>query len=290
MNYRFILANSSSFSVVKMCRHLGVAKSGYYDWFNRPQSNRAAENEIILKEIKVINTTKYKDVYGAPRILKDLLVKGIKCSKNRVARIMKKAKIKSKIKKKWKATTNSKHNLPVAPNLLNQNFAAEKPNQVWTSDITYIWTDEGWLYLCVILDLFSRQIVGWAMDQTMKKELVLSALNQAIGRRNPEEGLIVHSDRGIQYASHLIRNFLINKKFKQSMSKKGDCYDNAVTETFFHSLKTEFIYFRKFKTRDEAKLEIFDYIETFYNRERRHSTLGYFSPVNYEKISLQKTA
>jgi putative transposase len=288
MKYCFIKENRSCFSVLKMCRYLKVSKSGYYDWFDRPESKHSQENKAILEEIKMIHNTKYKNAYGSPRVHRDLKERGFNCSKKRVARIMNKHNIKAKSKKKWKATTNSKHNLPIAANLLEQNFVAEKPNQVWTSDITYIWTDEGWLYLCVVLDLFSRKIVGWSMDKRMKKELVLTALKQAIGRRNPDKGLVFHSDRGSQYAAYAVRNFLKQKGFNQSMSKKGDCYDNAVTETFFHSLKTEFVFFRKFNTRDEAKLEIFDYIEIFYNRERRHSTLGYFSPATYEKIVLQK--
>jgi len=288
MKYRFISEYRSVFSVLKMCRYLDVSTSGYYDWLDRPESRRELENKAILEEIKLIHQTKYKDAYGAPRVHGDLKAKGFDCDKKRVARIMSKNDIKAKTKRKWKATTNSKHNLPVADNLLKQNFMADKPNQIWTSDITYIWTDEGWLYLCIVLDLFSRQIVGWSMDKRMKKELVLMALKQAIGRRNPDEKLTFHSDRGSQYAAYAVRKFLKQKNFKQSMSKKGDCYDNAVTETFFHSLKTEFVFFRKFKNRDEAKLEIFDYIEVFYNRERRHSTLGYFSPTEYEKIVLQK--
>ena len=290
MKYKFIRENRFLFSVLKMCRYLGVSKSGYYDWFDRPASTLKQENKAILEEIKGIHQTKYKDTYGSPRVHRDLLAKGFNCGKKRVSKIMSNNGIKAKTKKKWKATTNSKHNLPVAENLLKQNFVAENPNQVWTSDITYIWTTEGWLYLCVILDLFSRQIIGWAMDKTMKQELVLSALKQAMGHRNPGQGLIFHSDRGVQYAAHSVREFLTNKGFKQSMSKKGNCYDNAVTETFFHSLKTELVFFINFKTRAEAKTEIFDYIESFYNRERRHSFLDYFSPVEYEKLVLQKAA
>lgn len=290
MKYRFISEYRSDFSVWKMCRYLGASKSGYYDWLDRPESMRAQENRYILDEITMIHKTKYKDTYGSPRVHRELRVKGFNCSKNRVARIMSKNDIQAKTRRKWKATTNSKHNLPIADNLIKQNFIVDKPDKIWTSDITYVRTNEGWLYLCVVLELFSRKIVGWAMDKSMKKEIVLSALRQAIGRRDPGEGLIFHSDRGSQYAANAVRELLKQKKFKQSMSKKGDCYDNAVTETFFHSLKTEFVFFKRFKTRDEAKLEIFDYIETFYNRERRHSTLGYFSPANYEKIALQNTA
>lgn len=290
MKYSFITKYRSCFSVLKMCHYLDVSKSGYYDWIKRPESKRTLENRAILISIKDIRNSKYKKVYGAPRIHRELLAKNIVCSKNRVARIMRKNNIQAKTRKKWKASTYAKHKLPVANNLLKQNFVTDKPNNVWTSDITYIWTDEGWLYLCIVLDMFSRQIIGWSMDKTMKKELVLSALSLAIGRRNPSTGLIFHSDQGVQYASYAVRELLDVHGFKQSMSKRGDCFDNAVTETFFHSLKTEYVFFRKFKTRADAKTEIFEYIECFYNRERRHSFLDYFSPVEYEKIALQKVA
>ena len=290
MKYQFIYDNSSRFSVMKMCLILEVSKSGFYDWSKRPLSNRAKENIMIIERIKIISQNKNKRVYGSPRIHKDLIDSGIKCSKNRVARLMKKANISSVVKKKWKATTNSKHSLPVAQNLLNQNFHADKINEVWTSDITYIWTKEGWLYLCVILDLYSRKVIGWSMDKSMKIELVLKAIKQAIGRRGSREGVIFHSDRGVQYAAAFIQYFLKKNGFKQSMSRKGNCYDNAITESFFHTLKTEHVYFEDYKTRAEAMSSIFSYIEIFYNMERRHSSLGYISPDNYERIAKEKIA
>ena len=190
--------------------------------------------------------------------------------------------LSGKAKKKFKATTNSKHNLPVAENLLNQNFVAEKPNTVWASDITYIPTLEGWLYLVVILDLFSRQVVGWAMSDRLTSGFVVKALYQAIGRRHPASGCIFHSDRGIQYASTDFRDVLKVYGFIQSMSRKGNCYDNAVAESFFHTLKTEHVYEYRYETRAEARQSIFEYIEMFYNRQRRHSALGYRSPVSFE--------
>lgn len=290
MKYQFIYDKSSRFSVMKMCLILEVSKSGFYDWLKRSPSNRAKENTMIIERIKIINQNKSKRVYGSPRIHKDLIDSGIKCSKNRVARLMKKANISSVVKKKWKATTNSKHSFPVAKNLLNQNFNADKIDEVWTSDITYIWTREGWLYLCVILDLYSRKVIGWSMDKSMKKELVLKAIKQAIGRRGSNTGIIFHSDRGAQYAALFIQYFLAKNGFKQSMSRKGNCYDNAVTESFFHTLKTEHVYFENYKTRSEAMSSIFSYIEIFYNMERRHSSLGYISPDNYERIAKQKIA
>jgi transposase InsO family protein len=190
--------------------------------------------------------------------------------------------LKSKIKRKFKATTNSNHNLPVAENVLNQNFTTIKPNQVWASDITYIWTTEGWLYLAVVLDLFNRQIIGWKVNNYLSKELVFEAINKSINARRPGKGLIFHSDRGVQYASGEVRNLLAKSKITQSMSKKGNCYDNAISETFFHTLKTELVYHTRFTTRQEAELTLFEYIEVFYNRQRLHSSLNYLSPVEFE--------
>jgi transposase InsO family protein len=281
MKYWFMDQHRSSHGVQKMCRVLGVSRSGYYGWKRQPQSKRHKENEKILKEIR----ESYKNsrrAYGSPRITKDLKTAGTKCSENRVARLMKINGIVGKAKKKFKATTNSGHNLPVAENLLNQKFTTEKPNTVWVSDITYIPTLEGWLYLVVILDLFSRQVVGWAMSDRLTSGFVVKALYQAIGRRNPNTGCIFHSDRGVQYASTDFRAVLKAFGFIQSMSRKGNCYDNAVSESFFHTLKTEHVYDYRYETRAEARQSIFDYIEMFYNRQRRHSALGYRSPVSFE--------
>jgi transposase InsO family protein len=223
-----------------------------------------------------------RGTYGSPRITKDLQAMGTQCSENRVARLMKNNGIVGKAKKKFKATTNSKHNLAVAENLLKQNFAAQNPNTIWVSDITYIWTLEGWLYLAVILDLYSRQVVGWAMSDRLTSDFVIKALYQAIGRRNPGSCCIFHSDRGVQYASADFRDVLNSHGFIQSMSRKGNCYDNAVAESFFHTLKTEHVYDYRYDTRAEARQSIFDYIEIFYNRQRRHSALGYRSPISFE--------
>lgn len=208
--------------------------------------------------------------------------KGIKTSTKRVARIMKENGLKSIIKRKYKPTTNSNHTLPVVANLLNQDFSTTRPDQVWSSDITCIWTKQGWLYLAVVLDLFNRQIIGWKVSKNQKKELVYEAISKSLKLRKPNGGLIFHSDRGSQYASLEVRSLLENKEITQSMSRKGNCYDNAITETFFHSLKTEFVYHRNFSTRSEAELALFDYIEVFYNRQRLHSSLGYLTPVEYE--------
>jgi len=195
---------------------------------------------------------------------------------------MKAAGLRSKVKKKFKATTNSQHSHPIAPNLLNQDFTVADPNTVWVSDITYIWTDEGWLYLATTMDLYSRAVVGWAMDSRMKSDLVVSALNMALDRRIPADGLIHHSDRGVQYAAAPFQNLLDENGIVCSMSRKGNCYDNAVQESFYHSLKTELVHHEHYRTREQAKTSIFDYIEVFYNRSRLHSSLGYVSPLMFE--------
>ena len=281
MKYWFMDQHCSSHGVQKMCRVIGASRSGYYRWKRQPQSKRQQENEKILMVIKESHKNSRR-AYGSPRIVEDLKAKGMKCGKNRVARLMKIHGIVGKAKKRFKATTNSNHALPVAENLLNQNFTAEKPNTVWLSDITYVPTLEGWLYLVVILDLFSRQILGWAMSDRLTSGFVVKALYQAIGRRHPGSGCIFHSDRGIQYASTDCRDVLMAYGFIQSMSRKGNCYDNAVAESFFHTLKTEHMYDYRYETRAEARQSIFEYIEMFYNRHRRHSALGYRSPISFE--------
>jgi len=281
MKSRSMGQHSSTHGVQKMCRVIAASRSGYYRWKIQPQSKRQKENEKILVEIKESHKNS-KRAYGSPRIVEDLQAKGTNCSENRVARLMKINGIVGKAKKKFKATTNSKHTLPVAENLLNQNFKAEQPNTVWVSDITYISTMEGWLYLAVIIDLYSRQVVGWAMSDRLTSGFVVRALYQAIGRRHPASGCILHSDRGIQYASKDFRDVLSAYGFIQSMSRKGNCYDNAVAESFFHTLKTEHVYDYRYETRAEARQSIFEYIEMFYNRQRRHSALGYRSPVSFE--------
>jgi transposase InsO family protein len=281
MKYWFMDQHSSTHGVQKMCRVIGVSRSGYYRWKIQPQSKRQKENEKILVEIKESHKNSRR-TYGSPRITDELQSNGTKCSKKRVARLMKIHGIVGKAKKKFKATTNSKHALPVAENILNQKFEAQKPNTVWISDITYVWTSEGWLYLAVILDLFSRQVVGWAMSDRLTSGFVVKALYQAIGRRHLASGCIFHSDRGVQYASTDFRDVLRAYGFIQSMSRKGNCYDNAVAESFFHTFKTEHVYDYSYESRAAARQSIFEYIEMFYNRQRRHSALGYRSPVSFE--------
>ncbi len=285
MRYAFIERHRSEHGVEKMCRVLKVTRSGYYAWHKRTESNRRQEDRRLLDDIRRVYR-QGRNAYGSPRVTKQLHAEGIRCGKNRVARLMKANGLQAVVKRKFKVTTDSKHDYPVAKNLLNRNFTTDRPNQVWVTDITYIPTLEGWLYLAAVMDLYSRQIVGWAMDRTLTRELVSKALLQAIGRRNPPKGLIHHSDRGCQYASLEYQWLLKKHGFLPSMSRKGDCYDNACMESFFHTIKTELIHHQRYWTRLQARQSIFDYIEVFYNRVRLHSTLGYVSPYQYEKMSL----
>jgi len=270
-----------------MCRAVEVSRSGYYAFKSRPKSKRSIDNEKLLIEIRRVFWDNGRN-YGSPRVWDQLRNKEqIPCSVNRIAHLMRDANLVAVQKRKFRATTNSKHDYPVWPNILNRSFIVERPNAVWVSDITYIWTFEGWLYLAAIMDLFSRGIVGLAMDKTIAETLTLSALKQAILRRSPPKGLIYHSDRGVQFACNNFKALLAQYEFVGSMCKKGDCWDNAVAESFFHTLKVELIHRMKFKTREEAKRKIFEYVEMYYNTRRAHSTLGYLSPFDYEKRSLQ---
>lgn len=289
MKYRFIDDHRLEFRVEKMCMLLGVSRSGYYDWLQRPLSRREKDNETLLKHILKIHGES-NETYGSYRMTRALNKKGIRCGKNRVAKIMRKNHIFCRTRRKYKATTYSKHSYPVAPNLLSQDFTVAKPNAIWVGDITYIGTDEGWLYLASVVDLFNRKVVGWAMDSVMPTKLTKSALNMATGRRNPSAGLIFHSDRGVQYASYEYQEHLRQHKMIQSMSAKGDCYDNACAESFFATLKKELIHGRKFKTRAEAKRAVIDYIETWYNSRRLHSTLDYMSPNEFEREYFHQAA
>ena len=267
-----------------------MSRSGYYAHRGRPTSNRRLANDKLLVEIRRV-FLENDSTYGSPRIWNQLHCKElIPCSENRIARLMRLSGIVAIQKRKFRVTTHSKHDHPVWPNVLNRNFVVQRPNSVWVSDITYVWTFEGWLYVATILDLFSRSIVGLAMDKTIADTLTTQAMNQAILRRNPSKGLICHTDRGSQYAGHRFKVILAENEFVGSMSRKGDCYDNAVAESFFHTLKVELVYRNKFKTREEAKRKIFEYVEMYYNRRRAHSTLGNLSPFEYERqadLSLQ---
>ncbi len=290
MKYAFIHTHRSSYVVEKMCQALEVSRSGYYDFLYRPESNRSRANRILVKEMRKIHL-KSKKTYGSPRITSALHDLGISCSRPKVARLMRLNGIKAKTKKKYKITTNSNHSFPLAPNLLKQNFWVAVANRIWVSDITYIKTMAGWLYLTIILDLFNRKIVGWAMsDRLTAIKTTIPAFQQAVKSHRPPPGLIFHSDRGVQYACNEFRALLKDTKAIQSMSGKGNCYDNAVAESFFHTLKTELVYHEVYRTRAEARTSLFEYIEVFYNRIRKHSTLGNKSPEEYDQSKKKQAA
>jgi len=282
MIYTFMYEHRRDFRVNKMAEVLKVCRSGYYQWALNKKTKKEIEDEKFLALIQA-EFDKSRKTYGARRISKALQKQGVKIGRFRTERIMAENNIVPKTVTKFKATTNSNHNYPVSPNLLNRNYNVDTPYVVWVTDITYVATREGWLYLAAVMDLFSGRIVGWAMDSTMTQQLVIDALKQAIGRTNPPRGVICHSDRGVQYASKKYRSLLKKYGFNQSMSRKGDCWDNAPMESFFGTLKTELIYHEDYRTRAEARYSIFDYVETFYNKIRLHSKLGYDTPENYEK-------
>lgn len=259
-----------------------VSTSGYYVWRDRPVSERAQANQKLVSEIWDIHA-RSRQTYGSPRVHAELVARGFPVGKNRVARLMRVEDIRARRKKKRKITTDSQHPYPVAPNLLQRDFQAEVPNEKWLGDITFIPTAEGWLYLAAILDLFSRKIVGWAMDETLESILVEQAYQMAVQNRRPAAGLLHHSDRGSQYAGGSYRDLLSAYRMQVSMSGAGDCYDNAPMESFFSTLKCEQVHFQDYNTRVEAKTDIFAYIEGFYNRTRRHSSLGYLSPDEFER-------
>lgn len=281
MRYATIKEHSGQFSLRLMCRLLSVSVSGYYDWRERKPSRRDITNQVLAKKIKAIFDEE-KSRAGAVRIAKRLNNEGEPVSRNRVAKIMRSNGWRARAAKKFKATTNSSHQLPVAPNLLQQNFLAHQPNEKWVSDITYVWTEEGWLYLAVVMDLYSRKVVGWALSERMTKQLVIDALQMAIWSRKPTKGLVLHSDRGSQYCSYEYQQLLTQHGIVCSMSKRGDCYDNAAMESWNHSFKVEAIHGEKFVTRAIAKNHVFEYIEIYYNRKRLHSMIGYKSPELFE--------
>jgi putative transposase len=289
VKYAFMKENQEIFKIRRMCHVFSVSSSGYYDWCRRGKSQHQLEDERLESDIKSFFEEGRK-TYGTRRIKDDFAAQGEQISRPRIARLMKKQGLVVKTKKKFKNTTDSNHERPVAENLLNREFSVEAPNQVYTGDITYIWTDEGWLYLAVVLDLFSRQVVGWSMSARMKAQLVVSAMTMACERRSPDKGLMFHSDRGSQYASAKYQKLLEDREFVCSMSRKGNCWDNAPSESFFRTLKTELVHHYRFRTRQEAMDAIFEYIEVFYNRQRKHSTLGYINPTAYEQAFYEVAA
>ena len=266
----------------KMCAVLGVSASGYYDWVDRPESQRDRDNRRLVSQIRCHHQSS-RQIYGSPRIHLDLVESGERVSVNRVARLMRQANIQSKVAKKFVVTTESKHSMEPAPDRLKRCFRTEQQNVAWVSDTTFIPTRQGWLFLAVILDLYSRQVIGWAMSNRNDRQLVSDALTMAIWRRGQVKDVIVHSDRGATYASGEYQQLLKRHRLVCSMSRKGECLDNAVAESFFSSLKTELVDHEDYHTKQEAKQSLFEYIEVFYNRRRRHSYLGYISPEEYER-------
>jgi len=269
-----------------LCEVLAVSRSGYYAWRCAVESARLRREQALVAEMKAIHEDRHKGCYGSPRMHQELVARGRKVCKNTVARLMRKHELKATTARKFRQTTDSNHSHAVAENVLNQEFEQAGPNAAWVSDITYVWTDEGWLYLAGVLDLYSRRVVGWSMSERMTSELVTSALRAALGQRCPEAGeLLHHSDRGSQYASGAFQKVLHERGITCSMSGVGNCYDNAVMESFFASLKKELIHQERFATRAQARHRVFEYIEVFYNRERLHSALGYQSPCRFEELA-----
>lgn len=284
MIYKFMAAQTGEFRIERMCRVLGVARSGYYAWRSRPISQRADVDEALLVKIEQEYRIS-RGTYGSPRIHAALHKQGVKCSRKRIARLMRLHKITGRKRQKRRPVTTQRDvNAVPAPNLLNQEFSASAPNQKWVSDITYIETAEGWLYLASILDLFSRKVVGWAMADHMQTSLVEEAWNMALQQRHPEAGLLHHSDQGRQYTSAAYQSRLANSACQVSMSRVGNCYDNAAMESFIGTLKTECAT-QSFATRAQARTAIFEFIEAWYNRQRLHSSLDYLSPTEFERKS-----
>jgi putative transposase len=265
-----------------MCRVLGVSRSWYYKRLSQGETRRQRSDKALLPSIKAVFEESDK-TYGAGRISNELRTLGTRVGKNRIWRLMQQNGLHVKTTRRFKITTNSDHKRPVAPNLVNRDFTADAPDRLWTGDITYIWTNQGWLYLAVVLDVFSRRIVGWSMNQRMTDDLVVAAFKNALARRRPAQGLIFHTDRGSQYCSKRFRALVKGAGGIQSMSATGCCYDNAITESFFGTLKRELVHHCSFKTRQEAQSRIFRYIEGFYNRKRLHSAIGYLSPERFEQ-------
>lgn len=282
MRYAWIRAHQADYPVQVMCRVLAVSDSGYYDWRDRPPSDRQQRHQQIAQAAAQAYFESHR-IYGYRKVHQDLQSAGVPCGEDMVRQVLRENGLRSRVKRKFVITTDSDHFEPIADNILNRDFSAERPNEKWVADITYIATAEGWLYLAAVMDLFSRRIVGWSMSEFIDASLATSALQMAVEQRGPDAGLIHHSDRGVQYASGDYQNILQECKMTCSMSRKGNCWDNAVMENFFGSLKCEWVQDRVFATRQAAKESLFNYIEMFYNRQRRHASLGYVSPAAYEE-------
>ena len=282
MKFAFVRDHKAEFPVEVLCAVLKVARSGYYAWTRRPPSPAALRRDRLVAAIRVVHGESRR-TYGSPRVYQALKARGVPCSENTVAKLMRAARVRSKARRPFVVqTTDSRHDQPVAKNVLNREFYPDRANAVWTADITYVPTAEGWLYLAVVLDLFSRRVVGWATADHLRAELACDALRMALAHRKPRGELLHHSDRGAQYASEAYRHLLAGHAIAPSMSRSGNCWDNAVTESFFSTAKRELTHHESYATREEARRSLFEYIEVFYNRQRLHSTLGYRSPADYE--------
>ena len=283
MKFSFIHTNRTIWPVRVMCRVLGISASGYYAWRERPECRRAKANHVLLEDIRLVHAQS-SGCYGSPRVHAVLKRRGSPVGRSRIERLMRRAGLRglAALPRRTR-TTDSRHNYPIAPNRLQRNFATQAPNQIWLADLTYIPTGEGWLYLAAILDMHTRKIVGWSMRDTLHAEIALEALAMAIQRQRPAHGLTHHSDRGIQYAAESYRSALAECGITPSMSRRGDCWDNAPMESFFHTLKTERVHHRVYATRQDARRDLFAYIEGFYNSHRLHSALGYRSPAEMEQ-------
>ena len=281
MKFDFIAAKEVAFPVATMCRVLGVSPSGYYACKSRPPSKRVADDARIGAEVAAAHKTS-RGIYGSPRVHRELQARGVKIGKKRVERLMNEKGLRGRSKQRFVCTTDSKHDDPIAPNILERKFETTGPNEAWVGDVTYIATAQGWLFLAVLLDLFSRRVVGWATSDTNDRTLALAALDHALRSRQPRAGLVHHTDRGSPYASEDYRTALAQRGIVASMSRTGDCYDNAVAESFFATLKAEHVDYEDFATRAVGTASIGDYVESFYNTARRHSHLGYVSPIEFE--------
>lgn len=285
MRFAFIARHRGVWQTRRMCQALGVSRGGFYEWLRRPESVRAQRNRELTRQIR-ISFEQSDRTYGSPRVWRDLRAWGYPCGEHRVARLMRAAGLQARGKRRrlpFDVGPRPEHS--IAPNLLDRQFQAEAPNQRWVADFTYVWTEEGWLYFAVVLDLYSRRIVGWSMSAEMTAELVIDALVMAIWRRGRPQQLLHHSDQGSQYTSEGFQRLLAEHGITCSMSRRGDCWDNSAMESFFSTLKKERVNRRNYRTRDEARADLFDYVERFYNPRRQHSTIGYLSPVEYENVT-----
>lgn len=281
MRFAFIATEKACYPVALLCQVLQVSRAGYYAWCQRPPAPRTLKDQTLALEVAAIHAES-RGRYGSPRVHAELRERGQRTARKRVARLMRAAGLCARERRRFRCTTDSGHGMAINDNLLARRFAVPAPNSGWVTDITYLWTVEGWLYLAVILDLFSRRVVGWALSERLERGVALDALQMAFTKRQPPLGLLHHSDRGSQYASHEYQQLLAAHGVLSSMSRKGNCWDNAVAESFFASLKLELVYRSHWRTRTEARSEVFEYIELFYNRQRRHSALGYLCPNEFE--------